>query len=90
MTEAQTSIPVDESQPTTGPCAWCGKPATARIELEPPVRGRDKLTGVQVIKRRAIEAFACAAHLASLRPSERAAKALTREEKKTGRGVVIR
>jgi hypothetical protein len=90
----QTSIPVDESQPTTGPCAWCGKPARSKIEMEPPVRGTDKMTGVQVIKRRAIEAWACPAHLASLRPSDRAARVLTREDKKAGgskgKGIVIR
>ena len=87
---SQTSIPVDERQPASGPCAWCGSRATEKIEVEPAVRGRDKVTGVQVIKRHAITAWACAAHLASLRPSERAAKAITREVKKTGRGIVIR
>jgi hypothetical protein len=89
---SQTSIPVDESQPTTGDCAWCGKPARSKIEMEPPVRGTDKMTGVQVIKRRAIEAWACPAHLASLLPSDRAARVLTRADKKAGgsKGMVIK
>lgn len=83
--EGQTSIPVPD-EPTHGDCAWCGKPASVRIEMEPAVRGTDKATGVTVIKRHAIRAWACPGHL----KSKRAAKLLTREVKKTGKGVVIR
>lgn len=93
MIEGQTSIPVPDA-PTSGVCAWCGTPATARIEMEPAVRGVDKMTGVQVIKRHAIMAWACDGHLRTLQPSERAAKALTRDDKKaggtSGKRIVIR
>lgn len=88
----QTAMPVP-AEPTSGSCAWCSKPARLKIEMEPAVRGKDKATGVQVIKRHAITAWACPAHLKSLRPSERAAKALTADVKKAGgssKGIVIR
>jgi hypothetical protein len=87
----QTTMPVP-AEPTSGPCAWCDESTRTKIEIEPAVRGKDKATGVSVIKRFAVTAWACPAHLKTLRLSEAGSKRVARSHKKAGgaKGIVIR
>lgn len=64
MTE-QVAIPVEEAQPTSGRCAWCGATAFRQIELE-KARYTKAANGVRVIARRPIMAWACVSHELSL------------------------
>lgn len=67
---SQTEIPVDEGPaPIEGPCAWCGEPAVARIQIEKARFGLAH-NGVRVMKKRPIEALVCAAHEARFATEE--------------------
>lgn len=87
----QTSFDVPP-EPTEGQCAWCEEPNTTKlkIELEPAVRGIDKMTGVKVIKKHAIKAWVCRDHYMSLERSDRVKRAAAKAQKKAGKGVVVR
>lgn len=43
-------------------CTWCDNTAITEVELEPPRRGKDKRTGLAVIKKPPIMAPACKDH----------------------------
>lgn len=60
MHPEQIAIEVPETlAPATHHCQWCGAPATAIIEVEPPIWGQDRVHKTKVLKRHAIEAHAC-------------------------------
>ena len=67
---AQTAIPIpnpQEEREQPKYCAWCGEPATCKVQIEPE---RYKMVAgsggrkERVVARRAIEADACSAHRA--------------------------
>lgn len=43
-------------------CAWCGEKAVTQIEIEPAKRGKDKRTGLMVIKKPPLMSPACVSH----------------------------
>lgn len=57
------------SASVNGPCRWCGKPAVARIQIEKARFGAAH-NGVRVMKKRPLEALACAHHEARFRTEE--------------------
>jgi hypothetical protein len=67
VTDGQVSVPVDESQPASGGCAWCGTTTSRRIELEKARYRKDPLTGVRVIAKSPIVAWVCGEHDRTLR-----------------------
>ena len=58
----QTEIMVDETQPSSGPCAWCpdGTLTTRRLTIAKPRFRNDR--GVRVMARAAQEEWACPHH----------------------------
>lgn len=60
----QEAIPVDEAQPSSGPCAWCQTPTTLKLQTQKPkYRTHGK---VKVLAKAPIEAWCCPDHQRSL------------------------
>lgn len=59
--EDQTAIPVPQGPAPGHPCAWCGHRPAEPYELE-RTRYATAANGSRVVKRKALEAYACSRH----------------------------